>query len=77
MHVACTRHDTFLISLVYMYACARKIDDKEALVQSIYVYNRCVHDNLHEHLYISIMYISNLVCTYIEMHINCKPKRTV
>ena len=51
--------------------CASKIDDVEALVQSACVCTRCVHDNLHEHLCMSGMYLPNLVCMHLDMHMNC------
>ena len=40
--MACTRQDTFFISHACRYACARKIDDVETLMQSTSVCTRRV-----------------------------------
>ena len=74
MCVACTQHGTIFISFVYMYACARKIDDVEALMR---VCTRHVHDNLHRHTCMSVTYTPNLVCMYSDMYMNSKPRMTV
>ena len=77
MDAACTQHDAFFISLAYMHVCACKIDGVEALMQSICVRTRCVHDYLHEHMCMSVRYKPNLVCMYIDVYMNCKPRMMV
>ena len=64
-----------VLNMTEMYACARKIDDVEALVQSTRVCTRCVYDNLNEHACMSVMYTSNLVRMHIDVYMNCKPRR--
>ena len=60
-----------------MHACARKINDIEAFVQSTHVHTRRMHDNLHEHMCMSIVYTPNLVHMDIDIYMNCKPRMTV
>ena len=62
--MACIQHNIFLILHVYLYACARKINDVEALMQSTRVSTRCVHDNLYEHECVSGTYTPNPVRMY-------------
>ena len=76
-HAACTQHGTFFISLTYMHLYARKTDDVEALVQSTCVLTRCVYDNLHGHMCMSVTYMPNLVCMHIDVYMNCKSRLTV
>ena len=60
-----------------MYVCV--IDDVEALVQSTHVCTLyiCVHNNLHEYAFISVMYMPNLVYIHVDVYMNCKPRMTV
>ena len=60
-----------------MHACARKSIDVEALMQSTHAHTRCVHDNLHEHAYMSGTYMPNLVCAHLDMYMNCKPRMII
>ena len=53
---------------------AHTIDDIEALVQSIRVRTRHVHDNLHKHARMSVTYMPNLVHMRVNMYVNCKPR---
>ena len=77
MYAPCTRLDKFFISLKEMHACVCNIDDIEAIMQSTCVCTRNVHDNLHKHACMSVMYTPNLVCMHIDMYMNCKPRMTV
>ena len=72
-----TQCNMFFISLAYIHACANKIDDVEALILSTRVCNRCVHDNLHDHMYMSIMSTPNLIHMHVDVYMNCKPRMTV
>ena len=56
-------------TLVYMDTFVRKIDDIEALMQSTHVHTRCVHDNLHEHVCMSVAYTWNLVHMQVDVYI--------
>ena len=67
----------FFISLEYMHACAHEIDEIETLVQSTHVCARHVHDNLHKHACMSVMYTPNLVHMHIDVYMNCKPRMMV
>ena len=60
-----------------MYVCAQKIVDGETLMQSTHVCTRGVHNNLHEHTCMSVMYMQNLVDMHIDVYMNCKPKMMV
>ena len=51
-------------SCICMCVCACETDDVEALVQSTHVHTRHVHDILHEHASMSVMYTSNLTSLY-------------
>ena len=57
-----------------MHACACKIDDIEALVQSSRVHTKRVHNNLHEHECMSITYMSNLVRMYVGVYMTIEIK---
>ena len=51
-----------------MHACVvHEIDDVEALVQSTSICTRRMHDNLHKHACMSVMYLPNLVGIYIDI----------
>ena len=67
----------FFISITYMHACAHKINDLEPPMHGTHVRTRRVHNNLHEHAYMSVMYTPNLVQMHVDMYMNCKPKITV
>ena len=70
----------FLISITYIHTCAWKTSDVETVVQSICVcatQGVCVHNNLHEHECMSVMYMPNLVHMHVDFYINCKPRMTV
>ena len=60
-----------------MYVCAYEIDDVEALMQSTQVRTRHMHDSLHEHAYISVMYMPNQVRMPVDVYMNCKPRMMV
>ena len=77
MHVVRPQHNTFFISLVYMHVYACKIIDVEALMQSTCVCTRGACDNLHEHTCMSVMYMPNLNCIHVDIHMNCKPRMMV
>ena len=57
--------------------CACKIDAVEALVQGSLVYTRCVHENLHKHMCMTVTYMSNVVWIHVDMCMNCKQRVTV
>ena len=67
----------FFILIKYMYACAHKINDLEPPMHGTHVHTRCVHNNLHEHACMSIMYTPSLLQIHVDMYMNCKPKMTV
>ena len=50
-----------------MYACECEINDIEALMQS-FVYALDIHDNLHEHTCMSVIYTPNLVHVEIDVY---------
>ena len=54
----------FHFTHVYVCVCACETDDVEALVQSTHVHTRHLHDILHEHACMSVMYTSNLTSLY-------------
>ena len=64
----------FFILLAYVHACACKIDDVEALVQKTCVLTRRVHNNLHEHVCMSVTYMPNLVCMHVDEYMNCRQR---
>ena len=70
-------NNTFYISLMYMYACVRNINDVEVLLQSTHVHTRHVYNNLHKHACMSVIYMPNQVCLCIGMYMNCEPRITV
>ena len=70
---ACTQHDVFFISLMFIHTCACKIDDIKALVQSTRVCTRRVHYTLHEHTCMSVTYTPYLVCMHVDKYMNCNP----
>ena len=41
------------------------------------VLTRLVHDNLHEHVCMSVTYMPNLFCMHVDEYMNCKPRMTV
>ena len=49
----------------------------EALMQSTHVCTKSVHNNLHEHPCMSVMYMPYLFHMHINMCMNCKPRMTV
>ena len=63
----------FFSSLAFMYTFTCKINDIEALMQSMCVCTRHVHDNLHEHTCTSVTYTPFLVCMHIGQYMNCNP----
>ena len=60
-----------------MHACACEIDGTEALVQSTRVRTIHVHDNLHKHACMSVMYTPNLVHMHVDIYMNNKLNMTV
>ena len=59
---------------MYMHTSACKIDGAEALEQGIRVCTGHLHDNLHKHACMSVMYMPNLVCMHVDVNTNCKPR---
>ena len=53
-----------------MHACAHKIDDVEALVQSTRVHSRHVNVNSHKHVCMSVMYTPNLVLMHVDVSLS-------
>ena len=75
MCVVCTLDMTcFSIYSHNACVCMHKINEIEALVQSSHVCTRRVHDKLHEHMCMSVMYTPNLVCMHVDVYMNCKPR---
>ena len=62
---------------MYMHTSACKIDGVEALVQGTRVCTGLLHDNLHKHVCMSVMYMPNLVCMHVYVTMNCKPSMMV
>ena len=46
-------------------------------VQSTHASTRHIHNTLQRHMYMSGMYLPNLVCLYLGIHANCKPWKAV
>ena len=78
MSVACTQHDTFFISLVFIsFRFSLQIYNVEVLMQSTRVQTRHVDNELHKHVYMSVTYTLNLVNMHIDVYMNCKPRMMV
>ena len=50
-----------------MHVCAHKIDDVEALVYSTHELTKCVHNNLHKQVCMSVTYTPNLVRMHVDI----------
>ena len=77
MSAACTQHDVFFISLMFIHTYACKIDDTEALMKSTHLCTRRVHNNLHKHTYMSVTYTPYLVCMHVDKYMNCNPCKKI
>ena len=79
MPAPCIQPDMFLILLTEMHVCVHKIDDIEAIMQStrVNIIIRRVHDNLHEHACMSVMYTPNLFRMHVDVCMNFKLRMVV
>ena len=78
MHAVCPQHNTFLY-FTGIYACVRMQDHRRRSSHAEYLcmHLRCVCDNLHEHTCMSVMYMPNLNCIHVDIHMNRKPRMMV
>ena len=76
-HDIYTTWHIFHFTCIYTCMYAHKNNDVDALMQSTCVCTRRVYDNLHEHTYMAVTYMSNLVSMHVDVYMNCKPRMIV